>query len=327
MANNNETTTKFKVDISELVSGMQKAKRQIALANAEFKAGTAGMDKWASTADGVRAKCDQLGKTLDAQEDILKALEKQYELTAKQMGADSKEAENLKIKIENQKASVTKTKKELEGYTKTLKDLEDGVEDTTKALDDMDDKAKDAGDGFTVFKGAVATFAGNIATSAVSGIKNLAGSILGLSESTREYRDTMSKLNTAGEDAGYGAEYAKKKYEDLYGVLGDETATATTVSNFMAMNAEQSTLDSLLNSSIGIWAKYGDSIPLDGLAESVNETAKVGQITGNLADALNWAGISEDAFNEKLEKCTSEQERQKLIADTLNKTYGDLSTS
>jgi methyl-accepting chemotaxis protein len=243
------------------------------------------------------------------------------------MGADSKEAENLKIKIENQKASVTKTRKELESYTKTLDDLENGVEDATKALDDMDDKARDAGDGFTVFKGAVATFAGNIATSAVSGIKNLAGSILGLAESTREYRDTMSKLDTAGEDAGYGADYAKKKYEDLYGVLGDETATATTVSNFMAMNAEQSTLDSLLNSSIGIWAKYGDSIPLDGLAESINETAKVGAVTGGLADALNWAGISEDKFNEKLEKCNSEQERQKLIADTLNKTYGDLSTS
>ena len=327
MAKNNETTTKFKVDISELVSGMQKAKRQIALANAEFKAGTAGMDKWASTADGVRAKCDQLGKTLDAQEDILKSLEKQYELVAREMGADSKEAENLKIKIENQKASVTKTRKELEGYTKTLKDLEDGVEETAKELDNLEDKAKDAGDGFTVFKGAVATFAGNLATSAVNGIKNLAGSILSLSESTREYRDTMNKLNSAGNDAGYGAEYAKKKYEDLYGVLGDETATATTVSNFMAMNAEQSTLDSLLNSSIGIWAKYGDSIPLDGLAESINETAKVGAITGNLADALNWAGISEDKFNEKLEKCTTEQERQKLIADTLNGTYGDLSKS
>lgn len=331
---NNETTTKFKVDISELVGGMQKAKRQIALANAEFKAGTAGMDNWASSADGVGKKIDQLSKTLGAQEDILKNLEEQYELTAKQMGADSKEAENLKIKIENQKASIAKTKKELADFTDTLEKVEEAEKqanrtgkEVTDVLADMDKKAEDAGDGFTVLKGAVATFVGNIATSAVSGIKDLASNIMGLAESTREYRDTMSKLNSAGEEAGYGADYAKKKYTDLYGVLGDETASATAVSNFMAMNAEQSTLDSLLNSSIGIWAKYGDSIPLDGLAESVNETAKVGQITGNLADALNWAGISEDAFNEKLEKCTSEQERQKLIADTLNKTYGDLSSS
>lgn len=331
---NNETTTKFKVDISELVSGMQKAKRQISLANAEFKSATAGMDDWSKSADGINAKLTQLDKTLSSQKSILSNLESQYELTVKQMGEGSKEAENLKIKIENQKASIAKTEKEIRQYSDSLTDVVEAEKianktgkTTADVLDDIEDSAKNAGDGFTVFKGAVATFAGNLATSAISGIKDLATNILGLAESTREYRDTMSKLNSAGEDAGYGAEYAKEKYTDLYSVLGDETASSTAVSNFMAMNAEQSTLDSLLNSSIGIWAKYGDSIPLDGLAESVNETAKVGKITGNLADALNWAGVSEDAFNEKLEKCTSEQERQKLIADTLNKTYGDLASS
>ena len=44
-------------------------------------------------------------------------------------------------------------------------------------------------------------------------------------------------------------------------------------------------------------------------------------MTGPLADALNWAGISEDAFNEKLAKCNSEQERATLITNTLNKEY------
>lgn len=325
MAKNNETTTKFKVDISELVDGMQRAKRQIALANAEFKAGTAGMDKWSDSADGVKAKCDQLSKTLDAQEGILNSLEKQYELVAREMGADSKEAENLKIKIENQKASVTKTKKELDKYTKTLDDMENGVEDATEAIEEMTDSAKESGDGFTVLKGAVATFVGNLATSAVSGIKNLASSIIGLADSTKEYRDTMNKLNSAGEDAGYGADYAKAKYEELYGVLGDETGSATAISNFMAMNAEQETLDSLLNSSIGIWAKYGDSIALDGLAEAVNHTSKLGSVQGNLADALEWSGINVDDFNVLLEECTTEEERQKLIAKTLDKTYGKLS--
>lgn len=46
-------------------------------------------------------------------------------------------------------------------------------------------------------------------------------------------------------------------------------------------------------------------------------------MTGPLADALNWAGISEDAFNEKLAKCTSTQERERLIRETLNGLYDD----
>ena len=390
MAKQNETTTKYKVDISELVDGMQKAKRQIALANAEFKAGTAGMDKWADSADGVSKKVEQLGKTLDAEKDILSKLEKQYELVADKMGEGSKEAEDLKIKMENQKASIARTEKDLNKYSNTLEELNkesngaiDTVEDLEDALEDVGDSAKDAESGFTILKGAVATFAGNMATQAVGAIKDTIGAIAGLAESTREYRDQMNKLSSAGEDAGYGTEYAKDKYTELYGVLGDETASSTAVSNFMAMGASQDTLNSLLDSSIGIWSKYGDSIPLDGLAESINETAKVGQVTGGLADALNWAsmenetfglkmkkqikftelsakelsklskserasydakkaqhdaieeyntalaeaGTAEDRFNLALQECTTEQERQKLIADTLNKTYGDLSDS
>jgi phage-related protein len=109
----------------------------------------------------------------------------------------------------------------------------------------------------------------------------------------------------------------------MYGVLGDETAATTTISNFMKLETSTDNLNNLLNSATGIWAVYGDSIPLDGLAESVNETAKVGQITGNLADALNWAGVSEDTFNESLAACTSEQERQQLIVDTLNGLYSE----
>ena len=103
MPRNNETTTKFKVDISELVTGMQKAQRQIKLANAEFKSATSGMDNWSKSADGISAKLSQLDKTLTQQKTILSGLEKQYDLVSKEMGEDSKEAENLKIKIENQK--------------------------------------------------------------------------------------------------------------------------------------------------------------------------------------------------------------------------------
>ncbi len=44
-------------------------------------------------------------------------------------------------------------------------------------------------------------------------------------------------------------------------------------------------------------------------------------MTGPLADALNWAGISEDEFNKKLAACNSEQERASLITSTLNGEY------
>ena len=95
MANNNETTTKFKVDITELKSAIQEAKRQIKIANSEFKSVSSSMQSWEKTTDGVKAKLKQLDSNLVNQKNILKSLESQYDLTAKQMGKNSAAAENL----------------------------------------------------------------------------------------------------------------------------------------------------------------------------------------------------------------------------------------
>lgn len=61
----------------------------------------------------------------------------------------------------------------------------------------------------------------------------------------------------------------------------------------------------------------GDSIPIDGLAESINETIKVSNVTGTFADVLNWAGTLEDEFNEKLQACSTESERTNLVMQEL----------
>ena len=334
MPKGNETTTKFKVDISELKSAMQTARKEVALSNSEFKAVSSSMDDWSKSSEGISAKLKQLNTNLKAQETVLEQYEQTLEEVKKEYGENSKEAMEYATKLNNQKAVVNKIKKEIGGYEDALEEVSEAEKTAAKTgksvadvLNDVGEEAKDAEDGFTTLKGAVATFVGNGLTALVGGLKNAVGTFIGLAAETREYRGQMNKLTNAGTDAGYSADYVKQKYTDLYGVLADETATVTTINNFTALNAEEKTLNSLLNSSIGIWAKYGDSIPLDGLAESINETAKVGTVTGNLADALNWAGVSEDEFNTKLEACTSEQERQKLIADTLNSTYGDLSKS
>ena len=230
-------------------------------------------------------------------------------------------------------------------------DLGDAAEDAGDGTKDLGESARDSGDGFSVLDGAVATFIGNGLTALVSAIGDAISTFAELSESTQEYRENMSKLYTATSAAGMDADYITQAYSQLYGVLGDETATTTTISNFEKLGVSMQDMDSLLDSATGIWAVFGDSIPLDGLAESVNETAKVGQITGTMADAINWASASndtwtnalsgnaaalsafqsgvsqgmsaEDAFNEALAACGDEQERQQLIISTLNGLYAD----
>lgn len=143
MAKGQEPTTKFRVDISELKQNMQAAQREIRLANAEFKAATAGMDDWSDSADGLSAKLKQLEKTESAQVKQLELLREQHRLVAEEQGEHSKAAEELAIKIKNQEAAIGRTQKAMSDFSKTVGDV--GKE------------AEEASDGFTVLKGALAS--------------------------------------------------------------------------------------------------------------------------------------------------------------------------
>ena len=170
----------------------------------------------------------------------------------------------------------------------------------------------------SVLKTGAAAIAGisAAATGAVAGLSALA-------ESTEEYRVAQGKLNTAFEAAGFSAETAQKSYNAFYEILGD-TDTATEASQLLAKLAEnEEDVSKWTDIAAGVFGTFGDSLPIEGLIEASNETAKVGEVTGVLADALNWAGISEDEFNEKLAACTSESERNQLIMETLAGTYDD----
>ena len=324
------TTTKFKVDISELKKSMQDARRQISLANSEFKSSSSAMGDWESSADGISAKLKQLDNVLKSQNKILDSLEQQYEQVAAEQGSSSAEAERLKIAINNQKAAINKTESEIKSYSNRLEEVEQAEKKAaqtgktvSEVLDDMGKEARNAGDGFSILKGSLAVLAGNLMTGFVNALKDGAKALMGLSAETREYREDMAKLETAFTVAGFTTQEATAVYKDFYAVLGEEDRSVEAVNHLAKMVDNEKDLSTWTDICTGVWATFGDSLPIEGLTEAANETAKVGQVTGPLADALNWAGISEDEFNAKLATCTTEQERQKLIMDTLNETYSE----
>lgn len=138
---------------------------------------------------------------------------------------------------------------------------------------------------------------------------------------TEEYRVAQGKLNTAFEAAGYSSETAATAYNEFYKILGD-TGTATEASQLLAKLAEnEQDMETWTRAAAGVWGTFGDALPIESLIEAANETAKTGTVTGTLADALNWAGISEDEFNAKLAAAGDESERNRFIMETLSSTY------
>lgn len=187
---------------------------------------------------------------------------------------------------------------------KPIEQVEDAAEDAGDALRDAGDDASHFGD--MLKAGAI-----------VEGVSGLVDSMSQLADETREYQRIMGSLEVSSERAGYTAEETADTYRQLYGVLGDDQTAATTTANLQALGFAQEDLKDLTNAAIGAWATYGDSIPIDGLAESINETIQAGQVTGNFADVLNWAGTSEDDFNAKLENAADSTERANIVMQEL----------
>lgn len=183
------------------------------------------------------------------------------------------------------------------------------------------DSANETSSAFEKIGGAASKIAMGIGAAGLA----IGGAFIGAIEGTREYRVEMGKLETAFTTNGHSATAAKQTYSDLNAVLGDSGQAVEAANHLAVLTDNEKDLQTWTNICTGVYATFGDSLPIEGLTEAANETAKTGILTGGLTDALNWAGISEEQFQEKLDACTNEQERQKLIMDTLNSTYKDAS--
>ena len=203
-----------------------------------------------------------------------------------------------------------------DGCAESIDEYGKEVKDASKETDSFGEKLKG---GLVTGAKAAATALAAVVAAAVAGV----GVLLSLAESTEEYRAAQGRLNTAFTAAGYSTDTATEAYRSLYAVLGD-TDTATEAAQLLAQLAtSEKDVATWGDIAAGVSGTFGDALPINSLIEAANETAKVGTVTGALADALNWVGISEDEFNEKLAACADETERANLITETLSSTYKD----
>ncbi len=251
----------------------------------------------------AKAKLDELARELD---DATRSFGANSTEAIRAQNAYNKQVRvvnNLESQINSATADMNKMKRQMDRLGKSADELSDDLQDAGR-------EAKSAG---SSFKDA---FAGGVIAGAV---QSLVSGIVSLVESTKEYSKIMGTLEVSSQKAGYSAEQTQQTYTQLYGVLGDNQSAATAAANLQALKLSQEQLTQLTDGAIGAWATYGDSIPIDSLAEAINETVKVGQVTGTFADVLNWAGTSEDDFNKKLEATKSESERANLVLQELSK--------
>lgn len=246
---------------------------------------------------------DRLSQKISQQESDLKGLKQAYSNAVLEFGDGSSEAKQFASQIE-------KLSTELKQSRSAMQDAADAADKLDRSLDDAGNEAKEASSAFgDVFSADMLS----------DGIQSVVSGIADLVESTSEYRRIMASLEVSSQKAGYTAEQTAQSYQQFYSVLGDEQSSATALSNLQALGLSQEDLTKMIDGTIGAWATYGDSIPIDSLAEAVNETIRTSKVTGTFADVLNWAGTSEDEFNASLENANSETERANLVLKELSR--------
>lgn len=232
-----ETTTKFKVDISEFKAEIKEAQRQIRLANSEFKAASSGMDDWGKSADGLSAKVKQLDSTLSAQKTVLSSLEKQYAAVAESQGENSQGAQELLIKINNQKAAINKTQAELNQYNNKLDEARKGIGDfadstqkSASAFDKLGDTINSQEEELSRLKKAYSDLVLTQGESS-SKAKELAGEIQTLAGSLNDNRKSFE--NAAGAAADL-AEETKNAGEEASNAEGGFSVLKGAFANLVA---------------------------------------------------------------------------------------------
>lgn len=321
---NSDEASKLRTQLSNAQTAEEKLRQAVQQCADE-------LEDQKQAAEKAESATEKLTNTIEQQQTELDDLKRKYQDAVLEYGKASDEAKALAREIKDLSGDLKDNQVELGKTEKAANDLD-------KSFDNAADGAVDAGDGFTVLKGVVADLASQAIQMAIDKIGEFIGYLAELPEATRELRQDLSTLTTSFDNMGFSTDTAKQTWKDLYAVFGEDDRAVETANNISKIADNQKDLNDWVTITTGIFGTYQDSLPVEGLAEAANETAKVGTVTGALADALNWSSdaasmfagymggdvvTAEDAFNVALSECSTEQERQQLITETLMALYGD----
>lgn len=340
-----QITTRLAID------GEQEYKKQLAAVNrelgnlgAEMKLVDAQFKGQANSSEALRAKHDLLKKSIEQQVGKIVSLEGAVEEATAAFGEADSRTDSYRRQLLSAETALAKLNDELSENDKLLKEAEDSADGCAKSIDGYGKAVKEAADetgtlpgplgdiqnalkslrnedgsfNLSNLTGALSTVKGALVGGAiVTGAKEVIDAIFEIVNSTEEYRESMGKLEVAFDRSGYSADQAAEAYKAFYEITGDTTASVSAANNLATLGLEWDELKIAIDAVSGAAVLFGDSVPIDSLAESIADTVTLGKVTGNLADVLNRTGYNEDEFNKLLEATGSHYQRISIIMSAL----------
>lgn len=325
----------FTLNISQMRKAIEEANRLIKNNESSWLSSASAMGDWTKSEEGLSKRINNLSKTISIQEKTLDDLVKAKEEAIKKYGETSDEVNYLNTQILKVSKSLKSSKSEVSNLKKSLDSFNDETEDTstetkkaTKQLDKLDNSARNLDGGFSIAKGAIAGFIANGLTAMVSAVGSAISSLVGLTESTREYRTMLGTLSTMADQMGASGDYVIDKWMDVNAVLGDEQAAVEGMNNLLSAGyTAQEELDSITKALEGASLQWKDTLKFEGLADSLQEWIGSGgeSLTGNFAELLERLGYNLEDVTEQTKGMTDAQRRNWAITQLNKNGLADVS--
>lgn len=324
------------LDISQLKQSIDEANRLIRENESQWRINASAMEDWTKEEKGLTGRIKVLDSAIESYTKNIKAItdekedliKKGYEPESAEMARVNKMLNSQLTQLEKSRKEHRKLTSELEKLNEEQKDTSEELKDTTKEskkaskeLAKLEDSAKDAGDGFTITKGAIASFVGTSLTALVAMAGQAVSSLFNLTESTLEYRREMARVTTVAEQVGVSGDRIIDKWIDMNAVIQDESSVTEGLNNLMTAGfTAEKELDAITKALEGASIQWAETLKFEGLSDSLQEWigSKGASLTGQFAELLERLGYNLDDVTEATKGMTDAQRRNWAI-QTLNK--------
>ena len=246
-------------------------------------------------------------------------LEQKQRFLADAVSDTSKKLETLKTAAEQSGDELKKTaegtkqydalQREIAETERKLKDLEQQQKDTTSTTKKLSDSMADLEDK-TEKVGKVAKTTGKV-------IAGIATAAIASVSATEEYRDSLSKLESTAKLMNVSMGDAQEAVAAFYRVTGDSDTAFEAANNLLNLKLQGEGLTTAVDLLSAAVIRFPDTLKIESLADSLQETVASGTATGQFAELLDRLGVSAEEVSASLALYTDENTRLDIALSAL----------
>lgn len=235
-------------------------------------------------------KSDEYAKVLGDIEDVLQEGGQAAQTFSKKMGYVYTAADKAGDASEDFSRQASEAAETMGQAGKSARELGNSFEN-------LPESAGKAAEGTDLFKVSL----GNLIAEGISKAISAIGDLL---EKTQEYRKDMSLLNQNAIDAGVSLEITSTAMRNLNAITGETDSNVEAVSNLLATGFKDNGLLEAVDALSGAVIKFPDTMKIESLADSLQETVATGEATGQFAELLGRLGVNVESYNKQIGRMT-----------------------